>query len=322
LIKTQTGTSFSDTGLTQDTSYTYAVSAYDAAGNNSAEASISLKTQKAPDTTKPSVPSSVIATPTSPTQITISWKASTDNEGVTGYNIFRDGNQIDTVTTVSYQDTGLTPSTAYTYTVDAFDAAGNESNQSNQSTATTKSINTQLKFDILLHGIGKAGDNVNPTGGGGNFNLVHLQRILRVEIVDGNDNVVATNMNGFVLFDSQSGSFKGTVDLADQIQTSGTYGVRVKMAQSLKGLRLQSITVGSVNTIPQMTLVTGDVNDDNSVSINIEDYNILLGCYSDFTPAEDCDPNRKVKADLTDDGNVNFADLNLFLRELNTISGH
>ena len=90
-----------------------------------------------PDTTPPSTPLNVSAVAVSSTQIHVSWSASTDNVGVTGYQVFRSGTLVGTVTGLSYSDTGLTPSTAYSYTVAAFDAAGNSSNQSSTATATT-----------------------------------------------------------------------------------------------------------------------------------------------------------------------------------------
>ena len=68
--------------------------------------------------------------PISSTQINLSWAASTDNVGVAGYKVFRDGTPVATTTTPVYQDTELTPSTTYTYAVSATDAAGNESARS------------------------------------------------------------------------------------------------------------------------------------------------------------------------------------------------
>ena len=90
-----------------------------------------------PDTTPPSTPTNLSATAISPSQINLSWTASTDNVGVTGYKIFRGGVQVGTATTNSYSDTGLSPSTAYTYTVSAYNAAGNNSAQSGSASATT-----------------------------------------------------------------------------------------------------------------------------------------------------------------------------------------
>jgi chitodextrinase len=79
------------------------------------------------DTTAPSVPTNLLATPVSSSAINLSWTASTDNVGVTGYKIYRNGSQIGTSGGVSYSDTGLLASTSYTYTVSAYDAAGNQS---------------------------------------------------------------------------------------------------------------------------------------------------------------------------------------------------
>jgi chitodextrinase len=59
--------------------------------------------------------------------VNVSWSQASDNVGVTGYTVFRDGVQVATRTTLSFADTGLSPSTSYSYTVDAVDAAGNHS---------------------------------------------------------------------------------------------------------------------------------------------------------------------------------------------------
>jgi chitodextrinase len=57
---------------------------------------------------------------------------------MTGYKVYRNGTQIATATTTSYSNTGLTASTAYTYTISAYDAAGNVSGQSVTASATTQ----------------------------------------------------------------------------------------------------------------------------------------------------------------------------------------
>ncbi len=90
------------------------------------------------DTTPPSVPTGLSANGFSTTQVNLSWVASTDNVGVTGYRVFRNGAQVATSTTTAYQDTGLIPGTTYTYAVSAYDAAGNDSAQSATVTATTQ----------------------------------------------------------------------------------------------------------------------------------------------------------------------------------------
>ena len=82
------------------------------------------------DTTAPTVPSSLTSSNVTQTGATISWTASTDNVAVTGYEIYRNGVKIGTSATASYADSGLVAGTSYSYTVLAYDAAGNKSAQS------------------------------------------------------------------------------------------------------------------------------------------------------------------------------------------------
>ncbi len=133
-----TATSYSDTSLAAGTTYSYTVSAYDAAGNVCTQtASVSAKTNLASDTTAPSVSTNLKATPVSTSQINLSWTASTDNTAVTGYNIYRGGTKIATANKTSYSNTSLTANTSYSYTVSAYDAAGNISAQTAAVSATT-----------------------------------------------------------------------------------------------------------------------------------------------------------------------------------------
>ncbi|WP_031165184.1 glycosyl hydrolase family 18 protein [Streptosporangium roseum] len=90
------------------------------------------------DTTPPSVPGNLRSTATSSTSVSLAWNASTDNVAVTGYEIYRGTTLITTVTGTTHTDTGLTPATAYTYTVRARDAAGNRSTASTQLNVTTQ----------------------------------------------------------------------------------------------------------------------------------------------------------------------------------------
>ena len=96
----------------------------------------------AADTSAPTVPSGVTATAQSATSILVSWTASTDASGISGYRVFRDAGTapVATVTTTSYTDTGLTAGTAYSYTVVAVDAAAtpNVSAASAAASATTQ----------------------------------------------------------------------------------------------------------------------------------------------------------------------------------------
>ncbi len=91
------------------------------------------------DTTPPTIPGTPTATAVSSTRIDLSWAASTDAVGVSGYRIYRNGSNtpLATATTTTYSDTSVAASTAYAYTLRAFDAAGNESTASGAGSATT-----------------------------------------------------------------------------------------------------------------------------------------------------------------------------------------
>lgn len=89
------------------------------------------------DTTAPTTPTNLNATAASSSQINLSWNAATDNVGVTGYKIYRNGIYLKSFTGLTASDTGLSSSTTYCYTVSACDAANNESSQSTQACAST-----------------------------------------------------------------------------------------------------------------------------------------------------------------------------------------
>lgn len=132
-------TSYSSTGLSPATAYSYTVAACDAAGNCSAQsAATSATTAALPDTTAPAIPVAPVATVVSASQINLTWTASTDNVGVTVYKVYRDGVLLATLGNVtSYSDSGLAAATAYSYTLVACDAAGNCSANSVAGAATT-----------------------------------------------------------------------------------------------------------------------------------------------------------------------------------------
>lgn len=142
-IASVVGTTFSDTGLTPVSTHTYRVIASDAAGNLSAFSNAATATTP-PDTTAPSAPTNLTAVGASSTTINLSWTASTDDVGVTGYSVFRDGGgtAIATVSSTFFSDTGLGVGSTHSYTVKAFDAANNTSVASNTATASTQGSDT------------------------------------------------------------------------------------------------------------------------------------------------------------------------------------
>ena len=134
-------TSYSNSGLSAGTIYDYAVSACDSAGNCSAQSvgATVVTPLLSADSQPPSVPTGLTASAVSTSTINLSWLASTDNVGVSKYNIYRNGTLLTDVlaNNRSYSNTGLTPSTPFSYTVSACDTSGNCSAQSSAVLATT-----------------------------------------------------------------------------------------------------------------------------------------------------------------------------------------
>ncbi|MGW4381471.1 cellulase family glycosylhydrolase [Kitasatospora sp. NPDC004531] len=89
------------------------------------------------DTQAPSVPGGLAVTGTTASSVSLSWSASTDNTGVTGYDVYRGGTKVASTAGTSYTDSGLSAATTYSWTVRAKDAAGNVSASSAAVTATT-----------------------------------------------------------------------------------------------------------------------------------------------------------------------------------------
>ena len=96
-----------------------------------------VSTQFGENIDPPTVPENVTATPLSASQIDVAWDPSVDPFGVAGYQVFRDTLQVATTSQTQFSDTGLSASTTYTYTVRAFDGAGNISAPSDPVATTT-----------------------------------------------------------------------------------------------------------------------------------------------------------------------------------------
>jgi chitodextrinase len=128
-----------DPKLDKSKYYSYYVRAYDLAGNLSYQYStafirindlISKKTELKIDKARPSAPQTVVAKYAVPGHINLSWNDSSDDVGVLGYKIYRDGVQIGTLQTSrggSFNDYDIKPGNSYTYNISAYDAQMNES---------------------------------------------------------------------------------------------------------------------------------------------------------------------------------------------------
>ena len=116
------------------------------------------------DIMPPSIPQNVTATASSSSEIRLTWTASTDNSGVTGYKIYRNGTDAFSSATTSATDSSLVPTTQYCYTVSAVDAAGNESTTSASICATTNAVKYAITGTITNNGAPLAGVTVTLSG--------------------------------------------------------------------------------------------------------------------------------------------------------------
>jgi hypothetical protein len=97
--------------------------------------------QAAADTEAPSVPSGIAASAATDNSVKLAWASSTDNVGVTGYEVYNGSNLLGTTATTDYTVTGLVANTAYSFTVKAKDAANNTSAASAPLSVTTRTAN-------------------------------------------------------------------------------------------------------------------------------------------------------------------------------------
>src|SRR3989338_2523425 len=178
-------------GLSASTLYHYRVKSKDASKNLATSGDFTFTTTVL-DTTAPSVPSNLTASVISSSQINLSWTASTDAVGVTGYRVERclgstctTFTQIATPTGTTYNDTLLTAATTYRYRVRANDAAGNLSGYSSIVNGTTQSVTPPPSTKFQLND--------------------------RVQVVLGNLNVRATPSTSGTLLGSQPVGALGTI---------------------------------------------------------------------------------------------------------------
>ncbi|MBK9219991.1 MAG: fibronectin type III domain-containing protein [Uliginosibacterium sp.] len=133
---------FTDSGLIAGTRYTYAVRARDAAGNwsvPSAGLTFTPGSSAVTDLQAPTTPNNLKLDGATHNSVSLSWAASSDDVGVTRYDLYRNGSLLISLgaNTLSYVNTGLSPATAYSYAVLARDAVGHASSLSNPLVATT-----------------------------------------------------------------------------------------------------------------------------------------------------------------------------------------
>ena len=139
-----TTTTYAFSGLSCGTTHQVAVDATGTAGQRSAKTSLTTATAACPDTTPPTAPTGLAVSSVTQTSLTFTWSPSTDNVGVTGYAVSKDGSQLGYTTTTSYPITGLSCGTTSPLAVDAVDAAGNASARPSLGATTSScAVNTR-----------------------------------------------------------------------------------------------------------------------------------------------------------------------------------
>jgi C1A family cysteine protease/chitodextrinase/putative hemolysin len=136
LLTATTNTYYNVSGLNSGASYSYYVIAKDAIGNESA-ASVTVNITTLTDTEAPTVPANISSSSITSNSVALNWSSSTDNVGVTGYDVYKDGAYIASTSATSYNATGLSIATTYTFYVKAKDAVGNVSAASSLIDVTT-----------------------------------------------------------------------------------------------------------------------------------------------------------------------------------------
>ena len=226
-----------------------------------------------PDAENPTIPSNLQATASSG-RVDLSWTASSDNVGVTGYRVLRDGNLIATIgAATSYTDTTVAPSTTYSYTVEAFDAAGNRSGLSAPAVVTTPgSGGQQVTFtptDDAYLVQGSASSNFGSattlqTDGSPIKDFVMKFNVSGI----GTSNVTSAQLRLFVADPSTSG---GTI--RPTTTTSWNEG-SVTWANAPPSAASPTASIGAVNTGTWVTVdLTSFVTGDGVVSLRVSSTN-------------------------------------------------
>lgn len=122
-----TGLAFTDDTAEPSTTYYYKLKTINVTTGATSPFSTIASATTASDAIAPSVPTDVALISKTFTNVAFSWTASTDNVGVTGYEILINDNPVGNSTVTSYMATDLEPGTLYNFTVKAYDATGNKS---------------------------------------------------------------------------------------------------------------------------------------------------------------------------------------------------
>lgn len=148
-IISTTKTTYTNKDLVPGRKYAYYIKAYDTAGNVS-ENSIVLYATTISDSQSPTAPGDLAASSVTFTSAALTWESSTDNVGIKGYEVYCNEKKIASTTATHYECKKLTPGTAYTFCIKAYDKAYNYSAQSNRISVNTLSDKTAPSLPVEL----------------------------------------------------------------------------------------------------------------------------------------------------------------------------
>ena len=230
----------------------------------------SFTATSAPDTQAPTTPTNVVTSNITENSIDISWSASTDNIGVSGYDVFRNGSLLTTVSGTTYQATGLNANTNYSFYIVAKDAAGNSSSASATVNATTLAPDTIAPTaPTALSSTGNTDTSVSLTWNASTDNVaVTSYDVLNGTTVVGNTANTSFTVNGL----SQN--------------TAYSFSVKAKDAAGNVSNASNSINVTTDSTpITYCSSQSSNVNDEfiSRVQLNTIDNTSGAQFYSNFT---------------------------------------
>ena len=268
-------------GLAATTQFTFGVTAIDAAGNESAMATLKVTTgqDEARDSIAPTIPTNLTAQVGS-NSVQLAWTASTDARGVVGYIIFQDGVTIDTVLapTLTKFVSGLTSLTAYTFEVLAYDAAKNKSAKAEKTVTTLAPVNTGEPGLIANYPFDDNANDATPyanhgTIGGNPTFITHTGQSGKAIKFDGNKDSVLVRNAVQLISDYMTIGFWIRVDstnLADAeayVIDFGHWDQRWKI--SLPQHRRIVYTTNAKNALSNNFITDMDSGDGNDLSIGI-----------------------------------------------------
>ncbi len=299
LVTTTTSLTHTSSGLTNNTLYSFQVSAVNGAGlEGTRAATVLVRTNNnlpPPDTTPPSAPTNLRNGTVTNVSASILWDAAVDAEsGIASYKVYRGTTLVTTTTGTSYLNTGLSPSTSYTYKVSATNNQGLNGSNSTALTITTQANTpTDTAAPVLSNGLPTG---MQPTG----TTSVSLR--------------VTTDENANCRYNTTAGvAFASSALFGATGTTLHTQTVAVSNAQSYTYyVRCQDAS-GNTNTADYTITFTTDVGTGDLTGdgrVDLADIMILLQNINktNFDP----------RADIKQDGVVNIFDLVILARYIGT----